>query len=649
MMQLNSFPINVLLPILMLVTGKLSATDLATNNNIIGNDGDRGTHRMMTSARVVLDLLTVTHQKKSAITCIPVAGTVIVTTSTKPSYSQFEDAFDWILAEYNQPVTLIDWEVEMLIINQQQKTTIASQSTTFSLNSSNRIIDGLIESTVCNNVLIFCCPSPINFLFNKNHLLSLIYNQLSNRYRLNRFVVVNDDDQINEVISDAFLYETSNENLFVVSSSRAEIHHWRVTDNQIHRIPFASKYYENLMTKHRFPSKFSNRHLHIATIDYPPVTMLTPVPDGIEIQLIALIAQDLNFTFDYNRSLPDQMWDGLYKLLTEKRVDVALGDMFMHNSLRHFYAFSLSYKINYEGFLVPIPRAYAKWTALIYPLSVIVWVASLLSVLAAILALYFLTKCITNTNGSRNNDFTLYVIGNLLGVSQSRRIDSSSQRFFLIAWLSAATIISTAYRSSFISLVTWPKTPPPIDTIHQLADSPLGKTSFLDLRKEMLLNSIDPHRQRLGEQWFKSANTSHMMSLLDTDQWAIDSTFDHLLYLISTNYPSTSAAAKGQRFRLMKQTFSEERSCMYLQKNSALKPYFDKSIQLLIETGFYNHLRSKFCKTLNNYNPSDQQKNNQRIEPFSLDHMQGAFYLLAIGIIVSFIVFIFEILVYIWL
>ena len=82
---------------------------------------------------------------------------------------------------------------------------------------------------------------------------------------------------------------------------------------------------------------------------------------------------------------------------------------------------------------------------------------------------------------------------------------------------------------------------------------------------------------------------------------------------------------------------------MYLQKNSALKPYFDKSIQTLIETGFYNHLRMKFCKTLNNYNPSDQQKNNKRIEPFSIDHLQGAFYLLAVGIFLSFFVFVLEI------
>jgi len=231
--------------LMLVMIGKLSATDLTTNS-IIGKDEDKGTHRMITSARVVLDLLTaITHQKKSAITCIPVAGTVIVTTSTNHSYSQFEDAFDWILAEYNQPVILVDWEVEMLIINQQQEDTIASPSTTFSLNSSNAISDDLVESTVCNNVLIFCCPSPMNLLFNKNNLLSLIYDQLSNRYRLNRFIVVIDNDQINEEISDAFLYERSNENLFVVSSSRAEIHHWRVTDNQIHRIPFASKYYEN--------------------------------------------------------------------------------------------------------------------------------------------------------------------------------------------------------------------------------------------------------------------------------------------------------------------------------------------------------------------------------------------------------------------
>ena len=523
--------------------------------------------------------------------------------------------------EWNRPVILIDWDT--IQNDRENSSSPSSDSVTFSLNiNSTQQHDLVYEPSICNNVLIFYPPED---------QLNLILNQLKINYNLNRIVIlVFEGEDV-----DTFLYETANENLFILSSNEV-ISHWRVTDNQIRRVNI-NNFVPGRPNLH---SKFLNRHLHIATIDYPPVTMITPMAgapaDGIEPQLLALIAQHLNFTFDYNRSRPDQMWDGLYKLLTDKVVDVSLGDMFMHASLKDHYAFSIVYKINYEGFLVPIPRSYAKWTALVYPFPVVVWIASFISVLAAILVLYLLSKWAIKQNNHLSN-CACYVIGNLLAVSQSSHhwVNSNSQRLFLITWLLMATILSTAYKSSFISRMTWPGTPPPIDTIQQLADSSLGKTSFLDWRKEFLLKSTDPHRQRLGSQWFKSANVSEMMSLLDTNQWAVESSFDHLLYLVS------SIPSGHQRFRLMKETLKEERSCMYLQKESALKPYFDRSIQFLIETGFYDHLRSKFCKKIGHINTKEQQQ----VAPFSLDHLQGAFYVFAIGMSVSLIAFLLELLV----
>jgi len=79
---------------------------------------------------------------------------------------------------------------------------------------------------------------------------------------------------------------------------------------------------------------------------------------------------------------------------------------------------------------------------------------------------------------------------------------------------------------------------------------------------------------------------------------------------------------------------------MLLQKDSPLKSHIDRALQRLIETGFVDYHRSKFVKKLK------QLKTEIVLEPFSLDHLQGAFYVLAIGLFISFFVFVIECCIY---
>ena len=104
--------------------------------------------------------------------------------------------------------------------------------------------------------------------------------------------------------------------------------------------------------------------------------------DGIEPNLIILLSEYLNFTYDYNQSIPKELWAGMKRSMEGKTSDISIGDNYMFAGKP--YDFSIPYKFNFEGFILTRPKSYAKWTALIFPFSLILWMATLLSIVCAI-------------------------------------------------------------------------------------------------------------------------------------------------------------------------------------------------------------------------------------------------------------------------
>jgi hypothetical protein len=125
-----------------------------------------------------------------------------------------------------------------------------------------------------------------------------------------------------------------------------------------------------------------------------------------------------------------------------------------------------------------------------------------------------------------------------------------------------------------------------------------------------------------------------MMHLIGTGSWAIEGDLDYLQYAVATHYPSSSESSL--KFLVMKERLLPTRSCMILQQDSAIKVYVDRALQRMREAGFVEYYQSKFIKKLNKLKPQ------VRLSPFSLNHLQGAFYLLVFGVALSFLVFVLE-------
>ena len=566
----------------------------------------------------------------------PKCPAIVVVLDTSSIDSDEVDANDFLVEklidEFPFPLTLLE----------------TSSNSTLDMWNGNQVKPKNHIEPVCSNVVI---------ISNQAGKLQSLHRQVKDHYYVDiALIVLTQQGKAQEI--DVVIKDVRNENLFGVlerPGRMTEIRFWTV-DDVVHSIllkPHQIVQKKNLIS---FKGKWSGRQLKIAAIDNPPTVIFdkkSSAIGGVEPSLIKLMSQHWGFTYDYIRAPPNEMWGnvvnfengtmiltGLLGMLGRKEADVVVGNFYLSIKRMMYIDFTAIYKFSYESFLVPAPKPYPKWTALFYPFTLATWVATIVATVMIIIMLRFVARWQQFFSPSRGNDVfssfqfcSLYVIGNLLNVQvQPQSILSNANRMFLIWWLFGTLILTTGYRSGLISHMTFPFTPPPIDTFQQLVDSPLKKTSFGDFTKNTLLNATSQKERMLGQELIPTFNLTGMFVLLDSGLWAVESDLENLLYMAATMYPTTAA---GPKVHLMRETILPSGDAFGLQKDSQLKPYFDKEIQRLIEAGLVDYHRLQFAKKLDKWNP---KKTNSLIS-FSLNSLQGCFLLLIIGVVISTIIF----------
>lgn len=465
-----------------------------------------------------------------------------------------------------------------------------------------------------------------------NDLSSEAHALLANQNKDNIFLVVVSASHVQVVTmkADAMFYATIITNMSNISSAVAKIR---------------SK-----------PNHLGKRHLVISTLnDYPPAIFWNNNSNadysvyGIEPSVVEVLSRALNFSYDYLVVPPLEMWgdvypngsaNGLMGALYFRKADFSIGELYLDYDRYLNIDFSFAYMMGYECFLVPASRPYPKWTALYHPLTWQVWIGTFISFGFAVTILKFVagfSSKIWKRDVFYNDAFVcfLFVFGTMVGVQQPQEIRSPANRLFLIWWFVAATIIPTVYRSGLTSYMTFPFTPPPVDTNEDLVKSSLGKISYGEFVKARLMQSNIALQRALGEQITVSRDLPYMTSLMPTGKWALGSSQDYLRYVAATRYPITSM---GPTVHLMKECSLPVFAAFGLQKASPLEPYLDRKLQLLVEAGIIDHERSKFAKKQQEWNP----KATNQLVPFSLDSQQGTFYLLMAGVLTSVFMFILE-------
>jgi len=434
-----------------------------------------------------------------------------------------------------------------------------------------------------------------------------------------------------------------------------QVYQWRI-DGKVH--------YSSDIIEVSSISNLMGRKLRIGTLHFPPAVFITNNTNntssvyGVEASLINLLSSSLNFSIDYVFSSPNEMWGniitqedgkvegyGLRGMLYRKEIDVAFGELYFYDKMNKYFSFSEAFKSNHECFLIPSPKPYPRWMAVIFPFALLTWIATLFSLIFAVVTLNLVARWTKNNN--RDSYFEdgilscLYITGNLLNVSQPRGIHSMKNRLFMVAWLFAAAILSSAYCSGLISFLTEPSSPKPIQTIEQLVKSSLNKATFFKFTINSIINSTDPYIRLLSQQLIPTSNITYMFSLLDSGEWAVPSSIDRLLYEAVLRYPDNKH--EDPPYYLMKECILPTRSSFGLQKISPLKPYFDTKILRFVETGLVKYHRSQFVKELRHL---QRQNNSKEMTPFSLNNLQGAFYLFIFGVILSIVVFILELFIH---
>jgi hypothetical protein len=504
-----------------------------------------------------------------------------------------------------------------------------------------------LEAIACSNVIIF----------NRHpEELTRIYHQLTDCVYASQIFVVT---EMTPNAADLWLKEMKSEMIVLILQERKkglrEIRNWMI-NGEIHYFKLLRKSTVNRKDLRLHGGKnLMGRYLKVATLNFPPVVFIgNESIYGIEPSIMEVLASDLNFTFDYFPVSPNEMWGavsgegenrtatGLLGALMKKEADVALGNLYIDYTRLSIIGFSSYYKISEECFSVPATRPYPKWTALYHPFSVEVWIATFLSIFFVILTLRLVAKWSIESSvvdSYYQDPFFCFmtVWGHLFGLQQTQEIRSMANRIFLVWWLFGALILSTGYRSGLISFMTFPFTPPPIDTIQQLVASPIKKIVYDPLMKEILIKSNNSLQRQLGSQMITNDNLTYMFSLMDSGDWAVDANLDNLRYVVATQYPMTP---DGPRVHLMRECVFAMRAALGLQKESPLKPYFDREIQRLIEAGLVEYHRSRFAKKADTWNP---KASKQKIVAFSLDSLQGAFYSFAIFVLASSLVFVGEV------
>ena len=368
---------------------------------------------------------------------------------------------------------------------------------------------------------------------------------------------------------------------------------------------------------------------------------------GTEPELVKLLGQSLNFSVRYVLAAADEMWGeildnktrltGLIGMLWRREVDLTIGAFYLEFSRLPFIDFTTTYKTSYDCFLVPAPRPYPLWTAVYFPFSPTVWTVTALSTLSCIAVLNAVARGSASLfppfsardAGFRDFGFcAMFLIGDVLQVRQFREIKRLSNRAFFFSWFVFAIVVPTYYKDEMISHMTLPVSPKPIDTLTELIDNPITKTSFGDFFKNSLLSSPDALQRRLGEQIVVIYNRSWALAQTESGGSCTESTLENLLYLTANELkPNSDGVA---RVHIVKECMMPTRLAFGVQRRSPLKPYLDKQILRLVEAGFGDHQGNLLPRRSSRSSP--KRSEIEQLPAFSLKHLQGAFFLYGVGI-----------------
>lgn len=370
--------------------------------------------------------------------------------------------------------------------------------------------------------------------------------------------------------------------------------------------------------------------------------------EGLEVRILQLLAAHYNFTPRYVFVPPgdnfyiakmgnDSPWEyhGAFKLLYSQQVDMAFSGI---SAQIDRYASSLPlypHLVERIVWIVPTASVLSPVENAFHVFSTQLWFVILLSLAVASVAV-FVTRDVRAPDYRDSFFYTLCVMINGMAPFRTRSWHLRIITMFVIV---LAIHIFVAYQSSLIFLLTASILDEPYEDVEELVDG--GLTCYVYSAAVRLMLQVSDASTIVPPNFQELRN--------------IDKSFDQVAYERSAYvlFPETPSHfllfrnyedSKGRSLLLdLPDPFMVLPISFYMSPGSPLADLFNSKVQQIVECGIADYFSDRIQHSVDRVDKRHQVEEEQ-LKPLSLQHLLGAFVVLAVVLIISTLVFIAELL-----
>ncbi|GFG28556.1 hypothetical protein Cfor_10698 [Coptotermes formosanus] len=433
-------------------------------------------------------------------------------------------------------------------------------------------------------------------------------------------------------------------------------------------IPKFYGYPLRVVTFRRFPTVLSRAECYLddktCTITYT----------GMDASLLYSLAAYLNFTpiirhtsdgEEYGYGTQNGTFTGAIGDIVHGRADISMNGVFIKVYGSDKIVFTHSAYSDKVCIIVPKANRVPKWLTIFRPVDS--------TVALSVLGLYIINVCFYFLINQARSSFESNLSKSKIGwsiiltemfrpfvASSFPRIPSAiSQRIFLISCLLFGLVLTSAMQSMLVTAMTKPYYYPDINTLEELDASGLsiytGSPSLIDTFGSDQINStvtsfdINPTMDRLSRRVKVAASRINLWRLVSTER--------NIAILVRKTDYADGAVLDKYRASDGSLLLHALRECprhyflgYLMPRGSPYLPYINKGIARLVEAGIVEHWKHITPPSADMYDgrhdPTNLTEipeiNNGNPKVFSLKDLQLAFYILAVGLSGSVIIFLLE-------
>ncbi|PSN35104.1 Ionotropic receptor 511 [Blattella germanica] len=345
--------------------------------------------------------------------------------------------------------------------------------------------------------------------------------------------------------------------------------------------------------------------------------------DGIYIRVLNMISEIMLIRYSFN-SYPDKH----------------IGDIILPVTEHKFHSDNCDYVYPYFTddltFFIPAGNMIPRWQSLFRCFSSNMWCFVIVSYFMGTLAFLFF-EVFDNLKGNRifyANTVTVFfnTFCSSLGIAMKENFHSMNSYLFLTLWLFYCMQIYTAYQASLTGFIVNPGEFSPIKTIDQLKESGFGLWQSFRLL-DIIETDVDINVS------LSCDSTDCFKILLENPNSAV-LTFKTYSEMFVQGYLTSN----GRRpLVALEESFLKVYISLITRIGCMINKRFKLIIQRLVIGGFIQ----KWANTMveHHWNMYYNNVDSDTVFSFSLNHLQGAFYLLIFGLVISTIAFVCEFLI----